>query len=79
MSSWRNNARVDTNVVVVGETHQGALPHHLAVASDDLPYIGPWNQNERSLCLCGLSGPYKKSYRRLFEVDPKTTAGSINL
>ena len=22
------------------------------------PYIGPWNQNVRSLCLCGLLGPY---------------------
>ena len=23
------------------------------------PYTGPWNQNVRSLCLCGLFGPYK--------------------
>ena len=23
-----------------------------------LPYIGPWNQNVRSLCLCGVLGPY---------------------
>ena len=21
------------------------------------PYIGPWNSNVRSLCLCGLWGP----------------------